>query len=1021
MDRSFTWIVGFVTMIWISVPVSNTLGNSPVAPSDTSPVDNWWHYKGIYGEDIGGAYQKERLVVADIDGDGVVEILAGATLASDLDPADYFFIASHRPDTGEYPMDFLSPAIFEGAETIAAADVDGDGIWEVFLGHEMDVWDPEIRVLEGNPPMSVRTLDSSLYEVTTFRFLETTPGSSPWLLAADLWGKTAVFDTESWTLLAEIPYGAIDLEIGDVAGGGGDPELVYSSGEVVSFDGTAASLLYTFDWGDSTDVALIQLDGDPELEMVSGGGGEPVRAWDYGNPNPLWQLPQAADMIRAVDVTGDGSPEIILTTDVVTCIDPATQAVMWTYEPSGVGSDGIGSFAAADVDADGTIEMVIGTGIYSWDPKALFIVDAESQTEEWRTYQRDRAFFRSAQIADLDENGELEIVFATMFGEGGTHPPPWEGGWIHIMDARTHEETYYSQALLYPGVPTNKVLDIRIGDVDDDDDTELVVSTQLAGSTGHVLVYDAATMSKEAEYDFSFMASLLAMELGDVDNDGHTEIVGVTHSSSHPEHDNRIWVLDGATGVIEWASGELPGFTISDIEVGNLDSDSAIEMIAISNTSIFDKTVTIVDGISHDTWTSASDVYASVTTMDLDGSGRDTVLLGMDTGEVMALDDDGLGGFSQSFRVPAIDKEILAMAGYRLPGSGEPRLALTSGDGRLIGFDPATPAVVWQSDPILQYPGGFDAIDTEPIPTETGTMFLVGGAHTVYQFGGVVEPPTIQLSSASYTFGESNGQVAVVAQRLGNPEGEVAVDYATSDGTAVEGQDYSAVSASLVWPHLDTSDKTVLVPILDDDDSEGPESFAFTLFNPSGGVLGSPNAAIVTIEDDDVSTVAFSTAVAEVDETQATVMLSVGRTGDSSVAGSVNWATTDGTATAGEDYTSAGGTLDWAPGNGDDKTIMVAILDDALFEGPEAFTVTLSSPGGNAFLGEPYIATVNIGDNDTIEIVFSSGAYSADEGDGTPPSPPGGQARATGPSPPTSPSPTARRPAAATTPPSAVP
>ncbi len=63
---------------------------------------------------------------------------------------------------------------------------------------------------------------------------------------------------------------------------------------------------------------------------------------------------------------------------------------------------------------------------------------------------------------------------------------------------------------------------------------------------------------------------------------------------------------------------------------------------------------------------------------------------------------------------------------------------------------------------------------------------------------------------------------------------------------------------------------------------------------------------------------------------------------------SVDYATADGAAKAGADYTAASGTLVFAPGE-TAKTVSVAILDDAVDEGKETFTLRLSNPRG-AFL-----------------------------------------------------------------------
>ena len=60
---------------------------------------------------------------------------------------------------------------------------------------------------------------------------------------------------------------------------------------------------------------------------------------------------------------------------------------------------------------------------------------------------------------------------------------------------------------------------------------------------------------------------------------------------------------------------------------------------------------------------------------------------------------------------------------------------------------------------------------------------------------------------------------------------------------------------------------------------------------------------------------------------------------------SVTWATADGTATAGSDYTRASGKLRFAPGE-TEKTVRVPVLDDVVDEGEETFTLRLLNASG---------------------------------------------------------------------------
>lgn len=111
-------------------------------------------------------------------------------------------------------------------------------------------------------------------------------------------------------------------------------------------------------------------------------------------------------------------------------------------------------------------------------------------------------------------------------------------------------------------------------------------------------------------------------------------------------------------------------------------------------------------------------------------------------------------------------------------------------------------------------------------------------------------------------------------------------------------------------------------------------------------------------------TVQFASAAYSVSETGGSVRIYVSRTDGTNAAASVNYATANGTATAGSDYMAASGTLNWAAGDAAFKYFDVTILDDGSYEDNETFTAGLSGANG-AGLGSPSLTTVTILDNES--------------------------------------------------------
>jgi len=266
------------------------------------------------------------------------------------------------------------------------------------------------------------------------------------------------------------------------------------------------------------------------------------------------------------------------------------------------------------------------------------------------------------------------------------------------------------------------------------------------------------------------------------------------------------------------------------------------------------------------------------------------------------------------------------------------------------------------------------ATDQRGLPRKMGVNVDMGAVETVN--GG-----TIQFSAATYSVNENGGMRTITVTRTGGTD-PATIDYTTSNGSAAAGADYTTTSGTINFIAGQTS-ATFDVPILDDALVEGNETFNLALSNPSAGAtLGAQSTAVVTIVDVEPGVLEFSSATYTVNENGGSITITVNRTNGSTEAVAVNYFTSNGTATAGSDYTSTSGTLNFAIGQ-TSNTFNVPILDDAMLEGNETINLTLTSPTNGASIGAQGTAIVTITDVEAGQLQFSSATYTVNENGGS--------------------------------------
>jgi len=236
--------------------------------------------------------------------------------------------------------------------------------------------------------------------------------------------------------------------------------------------------------------------------------------------------------------------------------------------------------------------------------------------------------------------------------------------------------------------------------------------------------------------------------------------------------------------------------------------------------------------------------------------------------------------------------------------------------------------------------------------------------------------PSISASSQR-SFSEDSGRALITFSRNGDDSDAISFDFATvesralkrspaisSDGMAIAPDDYTSTSTTVSWAAGDSSNKSVSIPIIDDNLFEGDETFRANTSNLSSGAsFNFDPALVITIVENDAEPggeLNFSAASYDISEDGGSATITVTRSGGGNGAVSVNYSSSDDSATAGEDYSATAGSLSWATGDTSNKTFNIPVNSDILNEDTERVLLELSSPSGTAVLGSQANSILNI-------------------------------------------------------------
>jgi hypothetical protein len=222
-------------------------------------------------------------------------------------------------------------------------------------------------------------------------------------------------------------------------------------------------------------------------------------------------------------------------------------------------------------------------------------------------------------------------------------------------------------------------------------------------------------------------------------------------------------------------------------------------------------------------------------------------------------------------------------------------------------------------------------------------------------------PGTLALANPTFIGQQVNGSVTITVNRTGGSSGAVSVPFATSDGTAVSGTNYTGISGVLSWANGDSTPKSFTVALATTPAFKLTKNFTVTLGSTTGNAGLGTSSATVTVYGSIaalVSSYSLSSASYGVVQNTGSVAITVVLNGSTYGPATVQYATSNGTAVAGTDYTASSGIVSFNPGD-TSETFNIPISTATPFVGTKSFTVTLSNAAPGT-LTAPTSALVSI-------------------------------------------------------------
>jgi outer membrane protein assembly factor BamB len=550
-----------------------------------------------------------------------------------------------------------------------------------------------------------------------------------------------------------------NIEVGDLNGDGVSDVIcgeynestttVYPS-KVFALSGLSGGLLWDYQLnGGVRTMVVADLNNDSIVDVIVGGtsGDGKVSAINGSDGSLLWffSTGNTNDEVAVGNINGDDYPDIVLACfdDYVYAIDGLTGLEIWHYDTGGIWA---GSVATGDVDFDG-IDDVAFSSYYGGNNFGL--LNGVNGLPNWNLSHSTEMI--STHIADIDEDGDLEIITGDDAGDVFVYDDhgvlEWSstvGGEIYVLDSHDVDNDTELELVVGTQVGTNKVslfegdistpiwsytssgyvYDISYGDIDGDGFGDIAV----AASTDLIVLNNT-----DGSLVWSYTSRIYAVGCADFDIDGVFDVAaGGTDDTSWPPNPTKtVWALKTGFSQKLWEY-DIDQYG-SAVALDDFNNDGCEDAVAV--TSAID-TVYVVDGKNGSlmwSWVGTDGLH-SVATGDFDNDGFPDVAVGGYDNIVTAL--NGVNGSFMWNYVTGDDIYRKYMQSTDLNSDGYYDVIAASEDNFVYAFHGLNGSLMWS------YNCGAD-----PGELILGQMDGVGGLEIIVAIDGLVGKNVAVLSN----------------------------------------------------------------------------------------------------------------------------------------------------------------------------------------------------------------------------------------------------------------------------------